>query len=38
LTNLLAGGNKIGGKWVYKTKLNENREVDKYKKAILNNI
>ena len=26
---------KIGVKWVYKTKLNENREVDKYKARLV---
>ncbi|KAL5777869.1 hypothetical protein ACOSP7_010795 [Xanthoceras sorbifolium] len=31
LTELPEGGKKIGVKWVYKTKFNENGEVDKYK-------
>ncbi|KAM2407389.1 hypothetical protein ACFX1X_026583 [Malus domestica] len=31
LTDLPQGGKMIGVKWVYKTKLNENGEVDKYK-------
>lgn len=35
LTNLPAGGNKIGVKWMYKTKLNENKEVDKYKAHLV---
>ncbi|CAL2265186.1 unnamed protein product [Prunus armeniaca] len=32
---LPAGGKKIGVKWVYKTKLNENGEVDKYKARLI---
>lgn len=31
LTDLPARGKKIGVKWVYKTKLNENGKIDKYK-------
>jgi hypothetical protein len=31
LTDLPADGNKIGVKWIFKTKLNENGEIDKYK-------
>ena len=31
LTNLPRGQKTIGVKWVFKTKLNENGEVDKYK-------
>lgn len=31
MTELPLGGKIIGVKWVYKTKLNENGEVDKYK-------
>lgn len=34
LTELPTGGKKIGIKWVYKTKLNEHREVDKYKARL----
>ena len=35
LTDLPDGGKKIGVKWVYKTKLNENGEVDKYKARLV---
>jgi len=31
LSELPAGGKKIRVKWVYRTKINENGEVDKYK-------
>ena len=35
LTKLPEGGKKIGVKWVYKTKFNENGEVDKYKVRLV---
>ncbi|XP_068498047.1 uncharacterized mitochondrial protein AtMg00820-like [Phaseolus vulgaris] len=35
LTDLPAGGKKIGLKWVYKTKLNENGQIDKYKAMLV---
>lgn len=35
LTILPAGARKIGVKWVFKTKLNENGEVDKYKAHLV---
>lgn len=35
LTELPEGGKKIGVKWVYKTKFNENGEVDKYKARLV---
>ncbi|KAM2672175.1 hypothetical protein EV1_007904 [Malus domestica] len=35
LTDLPQGGKMIGVKWVYKTKLNENGEVDKYKARLV---
>ena len=31
MTYLPAGAKKVGVKWVYKTKLNENGEIDKFK-------
>ncbi|KAM1072945.1 hypothetical protein ACFX2B_017883 [Malus domestica] len=37
LTDLPQGGKIIGVKWVYKTKLNENGEVDKYKARLVAN-
>ena len=30
-----AGAKKIGVKWIYKTKLNESGEVDKYKARLV---
>lgn len=35
LTNLLEGARPIGVKWIYKTKFNEKREVDKYKARLV---
>lgn len=35
LTELPEGGKKIGVKWVYKTKFNENGEVDKHKARLV---
>lgn len=35
LMDLPAGAKKIGVKWIYKTKLNENGEVDKYKARLV---
>ena len=32
---LLTGAKKIGVKWIYKTKLNESREVNKYKVRLV---
>jgi hypothetical protein len=35
LTNLSLRGKIIGVKWIFKTKLNEHREVDKYKTRLV---
>ena len=35
LTDLPAGAKKIGVKWVYKTKYNENGKIDKYKACLV---
>ena len=35
LTNLPVGGKKIGVKWIFKTKLNENGEIDKHKARLV---
>ena len=35
LTDLPSGGKTIGVKWIFKTKLNENGEVDKYKARLV---
>ncbi|PRQ32401.1 putative RNA-directed DNA polymerase [Rosa chinensis] len=35
LTTLLVGAKGIGVKWIFKTKLNENGEVDKYKARLV---
>jgi hypothetical protein len=35
LTDLLKGHKTIGVKWVFKTKLAENGEVDKYKECLV---
>jgi hypothetical protein len=35
LTELPKGAKRIGVKWVYKTKLNELREVEKYKARLV---
>ncbi|GKV32451.1 hypothetical protein SLEP1_g41060 [Rubroshorea leprosula] len=35
LTDLLEGHKTIGVKWIYKTKLKENREVDKFKACLV---
>jgi len=35
LTDLPADGKKIGVKWILKTKLNENGEIDKYKARLV---
>ena len=35
LTELPEGGKKIGVKWIYKTKFNENGKVDKYKARLV---
>lgn len=35
LVNLPPGKTKIGVKWVYRTKLNEKGEVDKYKARLV---
>ena len=35
LIDLPAGAKKIGVKWIYKTKLNEHGEVDKYKARLV---
>ena len=35
MTELLENGNIIGMKWVYKTKFNENGEIDKHKTRLV---
>ena len=35
LTELPKGAKKVGVKWIYKTKFNENGEVDKYKARLV---
>ena len=35
LTELPKGGKKVGVKWIYKTKFNENGDVDKYKVRLV---
>ena len=35
LTKLPAGAKRIGVKWVYKTQLNEHREIDKHKAHLV---
>lgn len=35
LTDLPRGGKMIGVKWIYKTKINEKGEVDKYKARLV---
>lgn len=35
LMELPEGGKKVGLKWIYKTKFNENGEVDKYKARLV---
>ncbi|KAJ9678431.1 hypothetical protein PVL29_020573 [Vitis rotundifolia] len=35
LTELPKGGKKVGVKWIYKTKFNKNREVDKYNARLV---
>lgn len=35
LVDLLIGAKKVGVKWVYKTKLNKNGEVEKYKARLV---
>ena len=35
LTELPEGGKKVGVKWIYKTKFNENGDVDKYKARLV---
>jgi len=35
LVELLEGGKKVGVKWIYKTKFNENGEVEKYKARLV---
>ena len=35
LTTLPAGTKKIGVKWIFKTKLNENRKVNKHKTRLV---
>ena len=37
LMELPKGGKKVGVKWIYKTKFNENGEVDKYKDRLIAN-
>ena len=38
MTKLSKGGKKVGVKWIYKTKFNENREVNKYNARLVANI